>query len=641
MGVNESTLFAATSSRGLHRSTDNGKNWEWIYAPGSGNIVSISLKDSSIFLGFRNDYSKRSSDNGKTWFDLQPYFSATTTVCGESIFMVTVDGLKQSKDDGKTWVKNTSLKDEATVLAVKGTTLYAATNTGYVYSTSDNTETWTKGSENLKSNSITALTVMGTTLYVGTIDRGVYQSTDNGNSWVMVNNGLKNLTVEYLVANSNSLFVGTKDSSVFRSTDRGGTWIPVTIGIQKKIISSIVAYGSKVFATALGEGLFESTDNGDTWTAVGMPAQDVYSLTSNGSTIFAGTFQINSSSGGIYRSTDNGDTWKFIGLNGENIYSLTMNKSAVFANLSLEGELYKSIDNGDTWNEIGIGLTAGIAYSLSIERTIILSGKKGGGILRSEDNGNSWDTVCTDNITPMAFAKYGSIIYTGGGRLLYSSSDNGLSWKLIPTNTILKGIASIAVNGDCICVGTASHGVYRSTDKGKTWVETIPGALNLNAITTYGDAIYAGDGHFGIFQSLDNGASWTELNNGFPSHYIRSFTISGSTLFAGTMNSSVWKINLNSLGVFEKSGDGKKNQCLSCYPNPATNTLTIDRTSLQFPENKPVHYTLSTLVGGKVMEFDNREMKFTVQLEGLISGVYCLSAESGGSRAVGLVRVVE
>ena len=129
---------------------------------------------------------------------------------------------------------------------------------------------------------------------------------------------------------------------------------------------------------------------------------------------------------------------------------------------------------------------------------------------------------------------------------------------------------------------------------------------------------------------------------GLPSTVIYSLEIIGNTLFAGTYSSGIWKYDLNSNGITEQEYTGQSGvSWFTCYPNPATNTLTIDRTSLHFPENVPAHYTLSTLIGGKVMEYYNNEPRFTVQLGGVVSGVYSLTAESGGNRAAVMVTVVE
>lgn len=41
------------------------------------------------------------------------------------------------------------------------------------------------------------------------------------------------------------------------------------------------------------------------------------------------------------------------------------------------------------------------------------------------------------------------------------------------------------------------------------------------------------------------------------------------------------------------------------------------------------------------MEFDNSESKFTVSLEGIVSGIYSLTAENGGKRTAVMVTVAE
>ena len=152
--------------------------------------------------------------------------------------------------------------------------------------------------------------------------------------------------------------------------------------------------------------------------------------------------------------------------------------------------------------------------------------------------------------------------------------------------------------------------------------------------------MYAGCVGNGIFRRSNTAETWTRISTGALSTMDPlSFMSTGSELYVGMDGNGLWK-NETSLDVSEKVIENKPdNVYLYCYPNPATNSLTIDRTSLQFPENAPVHYTFSTLIGGKVMEFDNSELKFTITLDGMASGVYSLTAESRGNRSVVMVTV--
>ncbi|HEX7605635.1 MAG TPA: hypothetical protein VF348_02920, partial [Usitatibacter sp.] len=60
------------------------------------------------------------------------------------------------------------------------------------------------------------------TLYAGTDGGGVFKSTDSGGTWAAANTGLTNLTVQALAidpSTSSTLYAGTDGGGVFKSTD--------------------------------------------------------------------------------------------------------------------------------------------------------------------------------------------------------------------------------------------------------------------------------------------------------------------------------------------------------------------------------------------------------------------------------------
>jgi len=49
----------------------------------------------------------------------------------------------------------------------------------------------------------------------------------------------------------------------------------------------------------------------------------------------------------------------------------------------------------------------------------------------------------------------------------------------------------------------------------------------------------------GVFCSTDNGASWVALAGGLTSYEVHSLAVDGTSLFAGTYGSGVWRHPLN------------------------------------------------------------------------------------------------
>ena len=114
----------------------------------------------------------------------------------------------------------------------------------------------------------------------------------------------------------------------------------------------------------------------------------------------------------------------------------------------------------------------------------------------------------------------------------------------------------------------------------------------------------------------------------------------GNTLLAGTSLISVWRYNLSVLGVEDSEADETATTNLFCYPNPASTSITIDRTKLAFNDRSPVRYTISTLTGNKLMEFEKNETTFSITSESLANGVYYVIATQGTNRATSVLTVL-
>lgn len=68
--------------------------------------------------------------------------------------------------------------------------------------------------------------------------------------------------------------------------------------------------------------------------------------------------------------------------------------------------------------------------------------------------------------------------------------------------------------------------------------------------------------------------------------------------------------------------------------------LTIDRGNLSpFTNEHPVTYSITTLTGEKLAEYEQNAAKFIIPINGLGSGVYFLTAVQGINRAAAMVTV--
>lgn len=106
---------------------------------------------------------------------------------------------------------------------------------------------------------------------------------------------------------------------------------------------------------------------------------------------------------------------------------------------------------------------------------------------------------------------FGTTLYasTFGGGVLHSE-DKGDSWTIVNNGlTDLTVSALLAVSEDTVFVGTLDGGIFRTTDGGNSWVEANSGLMgtSVSELEIVGDRIYAGIGHRLVY-SIDGGELW-------------------------------------------------------------------------------------------------------------------------------------
>ena len=102
------------------------------------------------------------------------------------------------------------------------------------------------------------------------------------------------------------------------------------------------------------------------------------------SSIFAGTW-----GDWIYRSTDMGAHWKLLsnGMTNPDIQAFAFSGSYTFVGTA--GGVYRSTDNGNTWDSVGLSNKS--ISSFLVYDNYIFAGTFGGGVFISSDNGTTWN----------------------------------------------------------------------------------------------------------------------------------------------------------------------------------------------------------------------------------------------------------
>jgi hypothetical protein len=157
------------------------------------------------------------------------------------------------------------------------------------------------------------------------------------------------------------------------------------------------------------------------------------------------------------------------------------------------------------------------------------------GTFISTNGGSSWILPANSLVGYIeSLAIKGSNIFAGlSGDGIYISTDTGYNWLQINNGLTNKIVRSIAISENNIFAGTRD-GVFLSSDNGNNWIQTTLTNHDVQVLKVNGNNIYAGTYQDGMFLSSDNGTSWTQINNGISNSSVWTIATNDSNIFIGT-----------------------------------------------------------------------------------------------------------
>ena len=520
--ADHSTLLLGTRKNGLWRSTDYGVTWSQVSSfpvkDGAGSGAGISFVtygpagSKTVYVGV-NDTSRplyRSTDGGSSW----------QAVAGQPTGQMPQHGVVTA--DGSLYLSYSN-----SIGPIDATT-------GSVWKYTPAGGAWKNVSPPQGSYGFSGLAVdpqKPSTVMVTTLDRWwpedeIYRTTDGGATWkALADKSARDASAAPYVGDrtghwmtalaidpfdSGHALYGTGNgiwsSKDANASDSGGTshWVSGARGLEETSLADAIAPpGGATLITSMGDqggfrygGSLTEVPAGRLKNPLMSSSTDIDFAQSNPSMMVR--VGRGGEQDGAY-STDGGSSWN--GFKAEPVSSSQMGHVALAADGSTivwteDGQVpYRSTDKGSSWSRVsGLGTDAEVVADRSSGNTFY---SLSGGTLYAGTDGGASFTARAGNLPSGRLTAVpgiaGDLWIAGGGKGLLHSTDGGRTFTTLTTvkSASALGFGKAAPGASyqaMYLIGTVKDvtGVFRSTDKGATWLRVNDDAHQWGAIGSVG-----------------------------------------------------------------------------------------------------------------------------------------------------------
>lgn len=498
---------------------------------------------------------------GNDYSDIKWINNEVGYICGENIFLKTIDGglswtelpapidnlvikmdffdenngillgeqgqVYQTTNGGVTWQTRTlphqeRLKD---VQYTNSSTIWISGDNGSLFFSTNRGQTWTQRQLDTSAD-LNAIYFINNQLgYIATSDSEVLKTTNGGQNWANLPTSYEvSLNAIHFVSDTVGYAVG--DLGTIIKTENGGeSWLFINSGIDTDFTSISFHRNDPLIGIVSGKsGTMLRTVNGGL-TFIQLNSRTVQDIKAVGFLQETNNAFAVANSGFLASSTNSGASWT-IRLSGRSsdftAVQFTSNLRGFITGQS--GLVLLTGNGGNSFTDRSRNLSVSFKAVHFITAAAAYVSGENGNMISTTNSGANWTTLnlgTNRNINGIYFFNINQGFVVGERGFIASTENRGVNWTMVNSGEVEIDFNAVSFFEATEGIIIGNQGYISRTENGTTWTKVnIPSAANLNAVKILDEnsAIVVGD-QGTIFKTSNRGRQWQRINSGFQENF--------------------------------------------------------------------------------------------------------------------------